>query len=211
MKEIKKYRKTLKEEGFKAVLKQGGWKLLLIVILYYLIRDSILYILLPILIAKNVTKESYTMMTGVLHAHSIFRYVLLALILISILVAIKSRKDNELGASALTKLTVWTTVFAHIQLVLGFILYFGNNWAKLWSNMAETMKEASLRFFMVEHAIGMLIAVVLLTIGRAKLKRQIEGTAKAKKIIWFYSIALIVIFLSIPWPWMPAARPFLPF
>ena len=211
LKEIKKYRKILKEEGFKALLKKGGWKLLLIVIVYYLVRDSILYILLPILIAKNLTNESYTMMTGVLHAHSIFRYVLLALILISIIVAFKKRNDEQVGASALSRLTVWTTVFAHLQLVLGFILYFGNGWSKLWSNMGETMKEASLRFFMMEHSLGMLVAVVLLTIGRAKLKRQVEGQAKSKTIIWFYSIALLIIFFSIPWPWMSVARDLLPF
>lgn len=50
---LKKYRKVLKEEGFKALIKKHGWKVFGIIFTYYLIRDSILYILIPYLIARG--------------------------------------------------------------------------------------------------------------------------------------------------------------
>ena len=51
---IPKYVKIFKEDGFKGLIKEGGWKLLIYFFLYYLIRDTILYILIPYLIVKGV-------------------------------------------------------------------------------------------------------------------------------------------------------------
>ena len=50
----KEYRQVLKEQGFKGLVKKYGWKLVVAVFIYYLIRDSILYILIPYLIAKGL-------------------------------------------------------------------------------------------------------------------------------------------------------------
>lgn len=50
---VKPYAKIWKEEGFKALIKKAGWKVVVGVIAYYLVRDSILYILIPYLIAKG--------------------------------------------------------------------------------------------------------------------------------------------------------------
>tara|TARA_B100000131_G_C17968933_1_gene553599 strand:+ start:572 stop:775 length:204 start_codon:yes stop_codon:yes gene_type:complete len=47
---IKEYIDILKNEGFKALIKKGGYKLFLIIFIYYLIRDTILYVI-PFLIA----------------------------------------------------------------------------------------------------------------------------------------------------------------
>ena len=43
-----------KEGGLKPLLKQKGPIVLVVFFLYYLIRDSILYILIPVLIAKEI-------------------------------------------------------------------------------------------------------------------------------------------------------------
>jgi hypothetical protein len=50
----KEYLEVFKEQGFKGLVKKYGWKLVLAVFMYYLIRDSILYILIPYLIAKGL-------------------------------------------------------------------------------------------------------------------------------------------------------------
>ncbi|MDA0913150.1 MAG: hypothetical protein O2818_09620 [Bacteroidetes bacterium] len=50
----KEYRRVWKEQGFKGLIKKYGWKIVVAVFFYYLIRDSILYILIPYLIAKGV-------------------------------------------------------------------------------------------------------------------------------------------------------------
>ncbi len=43
----------LKEEGLKAFMKKKGWKVLLIIVIFYTIRDGILYILVPYMIYKG--------------------------------------------------------------------------------------------------------------------------------------------------------------
>jgi len=45
----KEYRAVFKQQGFKGLVKKYGWKLIVAVFMYYLIRDSILYILIPVL------------------------------------------------------------------------------------------------------------------------------------------------------------------
>ena len=44
----------VKKEGFKSLIKKRGWKIFAIIIGYYIVRDSIIYILIPLLIAKNI-------------------------------------------------------------------------------------------------------------------------------------------------------------
>ena len=53
-KKLKEYRQVIVEKGFKGFIKIYGWKLVVVVFLYYLIRDSILYILIPYLFAKGL-------------------------------------------------------------------------------------------------------------------------------------------------------------
>ena len=50
----KEYKEVFKQGGLKGLITQYGWKLVVAVFLYYLIRDSILYILIPYLIAKGL-------------------------------------------------------------------------------------------------------------------------------------------------------------
>jgi hypothetical protein len=44
----------VRKEGFKSLLKKRGWKIFAIVIGYYVVRDTVVYILIPYLITKNI-------------------------------------------------------------------------------------------------------------------------------------------------------------
>ena len=44
----------VKREGFKSLLKKRGWKVFAVVIGYYAVRDTILYIIVPLLIAQGI-------------------------------------------------------------------------------------------------------------------------------------------------------------
>ena len=44
----------IKREGFKALLKKRGWKVFAVVIGYYTVRDTILYIVVPVLVARGI-------------------------------------------------------------------------------------------------------------------------------------------------------------
>ena len=50
---LQEYIAVFKEDGFKGVLRKGGWKIVFYFFMFYLIRDSILYILIPYLVVKG--------------------------------------------------------------------------------------------------------------------------------------------------------------
>jgi hypothetical protein len=45
---------TLKRDGFRGLFRQFGWKLILSLFAYYLVRDITLYVLLPWFVAKRL-------------------------------------------------------------------------------------------------------------------------------------------------------------
>jgi hypothetical protein len=55
------YFRTLRDErralGWKGLFKKRGWKLVLLVVAYYLVRDVILYIIIPVAIAAGLLNK----------------------------------------------------------------------------------------------------------------------------------------------------------
>src|ERR1700744_607294 len=129
-----------------------------------------------------------------LHAHSGFRYVVGILLIISIIVAFAGWLGKSNYTEGNRKLNLFTLISAHIQLVLGFILYFVSPFVKFGG---DTMKDATTRYWTVEHLTMMLIAIVLITIGHSKSKKVVSPEAKHKTIAIWYTIALIIIVSAI--------------
>ena len=127
------------------------------------------------------------------HTHSGLRWVALILIIFAIY--------NSITAKEFTKreklINLFSMVSLHTQLLLGLVLYFNSprvNFASGW------MKDASFRFYGMEHLAGMLIAIALITVGYVKSKKGTTPAAIYKPIKLFYIIGLILILASIPWP-----------
>jgi hypothetical protein len=137
------------------------------------------------------------MLTGFKHLHSLNRYIILALILIVLYKSFTGWKKKQAYTPLDDKLNLFTFIFAHLQLTIGLTLYFTSDWVQF---NEDTMANKILRFFTVEHLLGMLIAIALITVIRIKLKKITEETLKHKKTFIYYLIALIIIFASIPWP-----------
>lgn len=87
---------------------------------------------------------------------------------------------------------------AHLQLIVGLVLYFMSAKVQFVSGM---MKEKVMRFYAVEHLALMLIAIILITIGYAKSKRALTDNSRFKLGFYYFLGALILILLGIPWPW----------
>ena len=47
----------VKNEGFRELFKKRGWKFLLVIVSYYVIRDTVVYIILPYLVANGIIKS----------------------------------------------------------------------------------------------------------------------------------------------------------
>ena len=131
------------------------------------------------------------------HAHSGFRWLVLLLLIAAITNALlKWRGGKALGASD-RKLNLFAMVFTHVQLLVGFGLYFISEKVVF---SGESMKNAINRFFLVEHPFLMVLAIVLITIGYSRGKRADSDTLASKRTFWFYLIGLLLILAGIPWP-----------
>ncbi|MCB9227719.1 MAG: cytochrome B [Chitinophagales bacterium] len=140
------------------------------------------------------------MYKGFIHLHSSLRYVLLIFLVVTIINSILKLKKEYNRTD--DKLSLLTFIFAHTQLLIGLGLYFmGSKGMSYFSmGMGEVMGNSVFRFFAVEHLVGMLVAIVLITVGRIKMKKLTDGAAKHKTTLIYYAIALILILVSIPWP-----------
>ncbi len=136
------------------------------------------------------------MHTALLHTHSGLRWILLISFIISIVVLYKASKKST-PSNKIKSYVLFTLIISHIQLIIGLILYFISPKVVF---QAASMKNSVLRFYLVEHISLMLIALILVTIGYVKWKKAIEGTTKMKSLFWYYTIALLLILVSIPWP-----------
>ncbi|MDA6069812.1 hypothetical protein NJT12_09290 [Flavobacterium sp. AC] len=105
----------------------------------------------------------------------------------------------------------WTATIAHIQLIFGILIYVQSPIVKyLWANFSTAIQNMDSAFFGILHILLMLTAIVLITIGSALAKRKPTDRDKFKTMLIWFSIALFIIFIAIPWPFSPlASRPYL--
>jgi hypothetical protein len=143
------------------------------------------------------------MSSVLLQVHNILRWVILILLFLSIIQSfIGWIKHRELREGD-TKLWLFTMISAHTTLLVGLILLLFGRFGILSSGLPEgvvLMKDKFYRFFWVEHPTGMLIATILITLGRGVVKKQVTDPLKYKRAFWFFLIALIIILATIPWP-----------
>jgi hypothetical protein len=98
-------------------------------------------------------------------------------------------------------------IAAHLQLVFGLVLYFISPLVKVGlSNLGEAMKDTLLRFWAVEHITMMFIGITLITVGNISAKKSATDMSKHKKVAIYFLIALVIIFMAIPWPWKEVGR-----
>lgn len=137
--------------------------------------------------------------------HSYWAYlVLLILILATINALIKYFGKKEFHAKDF-RISLFTLIVSHIQLLMGLLLYFVSPRFNLFKDigMGEVMKDAVNRLYLIEHPFINILAVVLITIGYSKHKKKLTSIAKFKVIAIFYTIALVLYLSRIPWDVWP--------
>lgn len=134
-------------------------------------------------------------------AHSGWRWVVLLLLLAAIIKMFMGMRKNSSYSAGDKKLAMFAMVAFHLQWTVGLILYFISPKVQFVEGM---MKVTVLRFYAIEHLVAMSIAFILITIGYSKSKKKSEDKQKFKTTFIFYTIALIIILASIPWPFRTA-------
>ncbi|MBT8302893.1 MAG: hypothetical protein KJP09_00370 [Bacteroidia bacterium] len=137
--------------------------------------------------------------------HSYWAYLaILILVLATINSLIKFFGKKEFHAKDL-RISLFTLIVSHIQLLLGLVLYFVSPRFQLWSEsgMGGIMKDSINRLYLVEHPLINIIAIILITIGYSKHKKKSTSSSKFKILSIFYAIALVLLLSRIPWDVWP--------
>jgi putative exporter of polyketide antibiotics len=136
--------------------------------------------------------------------HSYWAYLVVIILfaaVINALIGLLGKK--EYGAKDF-RVSLFTLIVSHIQLLLGLILYFVSPRFSDWSELGgKVMSDSVSRLYLVEHPLINIIAIVLITIGYSKHKKKLTSSPKFKTILIFYTLALICFLSRIPWDVWP--------
>jgi hypothetical protein len=139
--------------------------------------------------------------------HTYVRYFVLISLLYAIYRAYKGYASNSTFTKTDNAVRHWTATIAHIQLLIGMVLYFKSPITKyFWSNYKEAVNTIEFTFFGLIHISCMLIAIVFITIGSALSKRKQTDTSKFSTMLAWFTLAFLIIFIAIPWPFSPLAN-----
>lgn len=142
--------------------------------------------------------------------HSFIRWIVLLALIFSLFRAYRGYKYRLDFTKIDEYLRLTSLIFAHFQLVLGLGLYFSSPIVMYFlSNFKEAIHQREIRFFGMEHISVMVVAIILITIGTIKSKRQQNDRDKFRIMYKWYGIALLAILSSIPWAFSPLVhRPY---
>lgn len=138
------------------------------------------------------------MYTGLQHLHSYLAYLVLLGLIISLINALTGLLQNRRFQDKDRKRSLLGLIPAHLQWVIGLVLYFVSPLGASNASGAA-MKDATSRLYILEHPLTMIIAVVLITVGYARAKRLRTDNARFKNLVIFYGIGLLLVLSRIPW------------
>lgn len=139
--------------------------------------------------------------------HNFMRWLVLAALIVAVYRAYKGYVSKAVFAKTDNALRHWTATIAHVQLMIGMVLYFQSPVVKYFmTNYKEAVKSIDITFFSLIHSILMFAAIVFITIGSAKAKRKQTDREKFKTMLIWFSLALLIIFIAIPWPFSPFVK-----
>lgn len=145
--------------------------------------------------------------TIVLALHNILRWVVVIGGIIAVGRALYGWLASQPWRSLDNQLGLLFTVSMDIQVLLGLLLYFVLSpiTSENLSNFGESMGDAGVRFYLVEHSLTMIVALGLAHAGRSLSKKAEEDTRKHMRAAIFFTLAILLVLALIPWN-----RPLLP-
>jgi hypothetical protein len=148
--------------------------------------------LLPLLQSSNTAGS-----TSILFfAHSLLRWLVLISVGLAGLIALRGWLMRRPIIVWERTLTIAAVTLCHLQVVVGLILYSIR--FKRYAPPGFAPRE--IVFWKYEHITVMLLAVILVTLGRVLSKRAGSEEAKWKFIAIFYLIGFVLMCWAIPWP-----------
>lgn len=107
----------------------------------------------------------------ILVLHNILRWAVLLFGLWTVISAMFGIISKRKYTAADNRSNFFFMLSCDIQLLLGLILYYMNSWFERLKDLGNNMKDANNRFFTMEHALLMIIALILVHAGRVSVKK----------------------------------------
>jgi hypothetical protein len=142
--------------------------------------------------------------------HNILRWVVIAAALYALYVYFSGVMQGREYTPRDRQAGFFYTLIMDIQLLIGIMLYavISPVTRAGFDDFGAAMQDSQVRFFLVEHNVLMLIAVILVHVGSIMVRRADDALAKFQRGAIWYSLATLAILAAIPW-WRPLLR--LPF
>ena len=147
----------------------------------------------------------------VLIAHSWLRWIVLALGLALLAVATRGWRGGAVEwRESAERLRRGFLAALDTQMLLGIVLYVllsPLSRAGL-ADLGAAMGNPVLRFYSIEHVVGMLVGIAVAHTGSARAMRA-EGARRYRTLAATQSMWLLITLASIPWPGLAYGRPLL--
>ena len=133
--------------------------------------------------------------------HSGWAYITLLILIFAVFNAFSGLASKREFKDRDLRISLFTLIVSHFQLLIGFLAYFFSAQFQYMreNGMGAAMQERTIRYFVVEHPLMMILAIVLITIGWSRHKKQGEDKKKFRSIALFYGLGLLFILSRIPW------------
>ena len=149
------------------------------------------------------------MYSTLLIAHSWLRWVVLAAALVAIIRSVPGWSGRRPWTPADDRAGRIFTGALDLQVVIGLLLYFVFSplMATIRQQAGEAMGNDAMRYGLVEHPFGVIVAVVLSHIGRVRIRKAADAARKHRLAVIFFGLALLALAVSLPWPGTATGRP----
>lgn len=143
------------------------------------------------------------METGLTHLHNLLRYAIVIFLVINVVKSFLGWFGKKKYTAGDNKLSLFLFITAHLQLVIGLVLYFISDIVQGYKAMPmiDIMQDSVARFWVVEHMLSMIVGIVIITLGRIMAKKAKTDGAKFRRQAIYFTLAMVIIFAAIPWPW----------
>jgi flagellar basal body-associated protein FliL len=145
----------------------------------------------------------------ILFCHSYLRWAIIISLLVVLVRSFGRAKTGRHWTERDERLHVILISLVDVQFLLGLALYFAFSplTQAFLASPGAGMKNSVIRFFGVEHLTSALIAVAVLHIGRVRSKKAHDPRTRHKRVWVSLAITLVLIAVTIPWPFLPYGRP----
>ncbi|MFU8771915.1 MAG: hypothetical protein ACNA8H_05790, partial [Anaerolineales bacterium] len=136
--------------------------------------------------------------------HNIMRWLVILLALFALYSAYRGWIGKREWKNSDRLSGLFFTISLDIQLLLGIVLYFFLSplTQGALQDFGQAMAVDELRFFALEHAFIMLLAVIIAHLGNFLVKKAPEAVAKHRRAAVWFTLAVLVLLVGIPW-WRP--------